>query len=213
MSAVPTEKPALHVMEGGAGKFKSVELARRQDNQDAWALADAIYEDVAGLLPVEVATSTPEVGPANGLKEAEDIVYDAHRAAGTEVTRAYLHNLFVTRRVWPPTERVPDKASFIAHFELRGKEWKNRRQILERLAARSRTGRATRQQVIVYRSEKKPPAFRTFTQLIDERVRRVVKTSGHPWHLVADGDRQQIADLLRTLAREIEDGEFPKAAK
>lgn len=206
MSAV--EQSTLHVIEGGAMQFRSVELAKRQDNQDAWALADAIFDDVLSLLPADVATSAAD-GVKTGLSDAETAVYEAHRQAGTEVSRAHVHNLFVTRRVWPPEERLPDKASFIAHFELRGKEWKNRRQILERLAARSRTGRATRHQVIVYRSEKKPPALRTFTQLIDERVRRVVKTSGHPWHLVVDADRQRIADLLRVLAREIETGEFP----
>jgi hypothetical protein len=214
MSAVQTEKPALHVMQGGAGKFKSVELAKRQDNQDAWALADAVFDDVIGLLPPDaMASGAPENSANSGLNDAENAVFDAHRQAGTEVSRSYLHNLFVTRRVWPPEERLPDKASFNAHFDLRGKDWKNRRQILERLAARSRTGRATRHQVKVYISEKRPPEFRTFIQLIDKRVRAVVKTSGHPWHLVADVDRERIADLLRTLAHEIESGEFPKAAK
>ncbi len=190
-------------------QFRSVEIAARHDNRDAWELADAIYEDVSSLLPAdEGIPSSAAHGVKTGLSDAEQAVYDAHREAGTEVGRAYVHNLYVTRRVWPPEERLPEKASFDAHFELRGKDWRNRREIIERLAARSRTGRVSRQQVVIYRSEKKPPALKTFRELFESRVRAVAVQAGKPWHTVAEEDRYALARIMRDIANEIEAGTF-----
>lgn len=44
---------------------------------------------------------------------------------------------------------------------------------------------------------------------VDRRVRRRLKTLGHPWSSLGDDDRAAIVDMIQTLAREIENGEFP----
>lgn len=198
----------LHVVEENAPELRSVALALQQETV-TWEFADAVYDEV---LAFEQGVATPSSDQSNtGLSAAEDKVYEAHRNAGTEKTRSALHNTFVTRRVWPPEERRPELASFSVHYELRGKDYRNRRELIEKYASRSKTGRWSLHDMRRWKSERKPKEFQTFIQIIDGRVRRAVKTSGQPWTLLADTDRQQIADLLRVLAREIEDGVFPAA--
>ncbi len=192
--------------EQAAQQFRSVELAQRQERRDAWELADAIYDDVVSLHE-EVATSSSD-HTKTGLGKAEEIVAEAHRQAGTEITKNSLHGLFVTRRAWPPDLRAPEVASFAAHYELRGNKFKNRRAVLERLAGKTKTGRVTRHQVQVWKSERRPPAVRTFLELAEQRIRVGVKAAGHPWAQLAEGDRLAIARVLRTIADEVQEGTF-----
>lgn len=199
----------LSLVEPAASmSFRSVEIAERRENHDAWELADAIYEDVLSLVPsVEVATSTSQ-GPDKGLEVATDSVYDAHRKAGTEIGRTYVRQMFATVRVWPPEQRLPDKASFVVHSELRGKDYPNRREIIERLAARSKTGRVSWSDLRRWKSERKPAAVKTFRQLFEERVRHAALQAGKPWNAVAEDDRAALAAICRAIADEIETGTF-----
>lgn len=186
--------------------LKSVELAIRRETQEDWEFADAVYEDV---VENDQGVATPRENTSHsGLLAAEEKVYEAHRQAGTEVTPAALHNMFVTRRVWPPEERRPDLASFSVHYELRGKDFPNRKELIEKYAAKSRSGRWSLHDMRRWKSERKPAAFKTFLQLAEERIRRAVHDAGKPWHTVQETDRESIADLLRLIATEIEAGEF-----
>jgi hypothetical protein len=187
-------------------EFESVALARRQETRDAWEMADAVYRDVVSIAP-EVATSGAS-SENTGLGKAEERIGNAHRKAGTEVGQTQVHALFVTRRAWPPEERLPKIASFAAHYELRGKDYKNRRVVLERLAKKSSTGHVTRKAVQIWRSERKPPRLRTFLELAEQRIRAGVKSAGNPWGQVAEGDRIAIARMLRQIADEVQAGEF-----
>jgi hypothetical protein len=190
-------------------EFESVALANRQETVAAWDMADAIYRDVQKQMPGnDDASSFGTQGVSTGLGKAEEIVADAHRKAGTEITQNGVHAHFVTRRAWPPEERLPDIASYAAHYELRGKDYRNRADVLQRLARKSSTGRATRKAVQIWKSERKPPAHRTFLELAERRIRAGVKAAGHPWGHVADGDRATIARMLREIANEIEDRRF-----
>lgn len=205
MSAVAEKKPHLRAVEK-TGKFRSVEIAERRDNHDAWELADAIYEDVLALIPESnlVVATTSSGGIAVGIKEAEEQVYDAHTAAGTEIGRTYLRAMFDTVRVWPQEDRLYEKASFVVHSELRGKDYPNRREIIQKLAAQSATGRLTWVNLRRWKSERKPASFKSFLQLAEDRIRNTVHEVGKPWHTVAESDRHAIAKVLRTIANEIE---------
>jgi hypothetical protein len=200
------QEPRSHAVKPKA-QLRSVEIAARRENHDAWELADAIYEDVLSLSPdFEVAPQSP--GGNKGLTEAQEYVYDAHRMAGTEIGKSSVAAMFSTVRVWPPDDRLPDKASFVVHSELRGKDYPNRREIIQRLAGESETGRVTWSHLRRWKSEKKPEAFKTFLQIAEERIRRAVHDVGKPWHTVAEGDRAQIVKVIRGIANEIEQETF-----
>jgi hypothetical protein len=206
MSAVEM-KPRLSVV-GEKTRFRSVEIAERRENHDAWELADAIYQDVVSLVPddkklVVATTSSGGLGAA-GIKEAEERVYDAHTAAGTEIGRTYLRAMFDTVRVWPPEDRLYEKASFVVHSELRGKDYPNRREVIQRLAAKSDTGRVSWSDLRRWKSERKPARFKTFLQIAEDRIRKAVHDAGKPWHMVAADDRAEIVRIIRTIADEIE---------
>lgn len=192
-------------------KCRSVELAKRQE-VDSWALADAVREDVHAVWPQDREHSRSH-GINTGLTAAEDAVYAQHEEARTDISRSYLHDLFRTAEVWPPEERRTEIATFSAHYELRGQQWRNRGAVLERLARKSATGRVAQRQVRVWKSEQNPPALRTFLQLVEQRVRSSLKAAAAPWHTVKDGDRTAIARILREIANEVEDGTFPKGQR
>ncbi len=198
----------LHVVADTPSRFRSVEMARRHET-DTWALADAVWEDVTSLLPAQAeAKGSAADGVNTGLSAAEDEVYREHRDAGTEVGRNYLHNLYVTRRVWPPGERRPDLAGFNVHFELRGKEYKNRRELIEKHAARSKTGRWSRADLVRWKSERKPQPMKSFRELFEERVRRATFQAAKPWHHLTAEERDMLAKIVRDIANEISDGTF-----
>lgn len=210
MSAI--EKQPLRVVPGGKKTFRSVEIAKRAET-DSWALADAVFEDLAALRPDLALETSRADGVKTGLTEAESEIADALTKEGLDYAKTYVHDLFVTSRAWPPEERL-ESASFNAHYLLRSKTYdRNRKQILERLERKSRTGKVTGQAVQIYISERKPKHTWTFIALVDRRVRASLKGAAQPWHLVADEDRERIADLLRTIAKEVEDGTFPKKAR
>ncbi len=187
--------------------MKSVEIAKRRENHDAWELADAIYEDVMARVPKAVDTAFGQ-GISTGTRAAEDEVYEAHRKAGTEIGPTYLRAMRQTVEVWPPEDRLIDKASFVVHSEIRGKDYPNRREVIQKLAAKSSTGRVSWSELRRWKSERKPERFRTFLELAEQRIRRAVNDAGKPWHMVADGDRAAIVKTLRTVAAEIEAGTF-----
>lgn len=190
--------------------LRSIEIAQRQETRDAWELADAIYEDVLELMPgvVVTAPSFGESGVNTGVHAAQEQVYEAHRKAGTDVGRTYVRAMFATVRVWPEEERLPELASFVVHAELRGKAFPNRRQIIQRLAANSTTGRATWVNLRRWKSEQKPGALKTFQQLFEERVRGAAFRAGKPWNHVTEADRFVLAAVCRDIADEIEAGTF-----
>lgn len=188
-------------------RLRSVEIALREETQAKWEFADAVYEDVLAQNP-DVATPGSVGTTWTGLAAAEEQVYNAHREAGTEVTQSAVHNMFVTRRVWPPEERLPDFASFAVHYELRGKEFRNRRQLIERHAAKSKNGRWSLRDMRRWKSERKPAPMKTFRELFEERVRRAAYQAGKPWHTVKDEDRHTLARVCREIANEIEAGTF-----
>jgi hypothetical protein len=188
--------------------LRSVELAMRRETQLDWEFADAVYGDVLDMLPDEESPSSAAHGVNTGLAAAEDAVHKAHRQAGTEVTRSAIHDMFVTRRVWPPEERRPDLASFQVHYELRGKDFRNRRTLIEKHAAKSSNGRWSWTDVRRWKSERKPAPMKTFRELFEERVRKAAYQAGKPWHTVADGDRFALAAVCRAIAAEIEAGTF-----
>jgi hypothetical protein len=212
MNAVRKQR-ALHAVEGGRKTFRSVEVAQRQEN-DSWSLADAIFEDLADIRPdlTDIDASRSH-GVNTGLTEAEGQIADAMSQAGLDYAQTYIHQMYVTSRAWSAEDRV-EAASFKAHYLLRSQTYdKNRKAILDRLAKKSRTGRVTGHAVEVYISERKPRHSWTFLALVDRRVRASLKAAAQPWHLVADTDRESIADLLRAIAAEVEDGTFPKKAR
>jgi hypothetical protein len=188
--------------------LRSVEIAKRQETRDAWELADAIYEDVADEMGEKFVPTNFSSGRDSGLEVAIEGVYDAHRKAGTDVGRTYVKAMFATVRVWPPEDRLPELASFVVHAELRGKDYPNRREVIQRLAANSKTGRATWVNLRRWKSERKPQQARSFLELADQRIRRTVNDAGKPWHKVADGDRVAIVQILRQIADEVEAGTF-----
>jgi hypothetical protein len=206
MTTITEEPPASPAP--AMPQLRSVEVAKRQETRDAWELADAIYEDVLSLVPDPALVATGADGVNTKVYEAAEQVFEGHRKAGTDVGRTYVRAMFATVRVWPREDRLPELASFVVHAELRGKDWSNRREIIQRLARESKNGRATWVNVRLWKSERKPAAFKTFLQLTDERIRRCVKNAGKPWHLLEDGDREEIAKMLHTIAGEVEAGTF-----
>ncbi len=187
--------------------LRSVEVAK-QSERNNWDLADAILEDIHDLNPD--LTQVRSHGVHTGRTDAERELHDAMAAAGVaDFTPVYLHNLYVTARAWPPEDRN-EQATFRAHYLLRSQTYdRNRKQVLERLA-KNKSGRVNQLHVQVWISEHKPRQSYTFLQLVERRIRGSVKGAAAPWHLLADSDRQQIADILRNVAREVEDGTFPK---
>lgn len=196
---------ALEVLPGGKKTYRSVEVARKQE-ATSWEMADAIWEDVQLELADQSDSSHRDLGAAlNGVS-------DALQTDGHDYTRGYVTDLHKTCESWPPAERV-EGASFTAHYLLRSGTYPNRRANLERLRDRSSNGKVTAHAVKVWISEKKPPAHKTFLQLVDERVRSALKAAANPWHTVAQDDRNEIARLLRVIAEEVQDGTFPAKRK
>jgi hypothetical protein len=189
-------------------KLRSIEVFRRAE-ATAWEKAEAIYADLADRVDVEDSRSH---GVNTGLGDAEDEVHSSLVAEGLDVSRSYLHQLYITRRAWPSEERIA-QASFEAHYLLRSQTYdKNRKQALERLSRKSKTGKVTAHAVKVWISERKPPHQKTFLQLVEERVRGSVKGAASPWHLVTEEDRQAIAEIVIRIGREVADGTFPAKA-
>lgn len=180
MTATAARPRALRAVKDGTTVLRSVEIATRRENHDAWELADAIYEDVLSLIsePNLVATGFGKGVRMPELKAAQEKIYDEHTKAGTEVGRTYLTAMFDTVRVWPQEDRLYEKASFVVHSELRGKDYPNRREIIQRLAAESKTGRLTWINLRRWKSERKPEAHKTFLQLAEDRIRRAVHDAG-----------------------------------
>lgn len=191
----------LEVLPGGKKTYRSVEVARKQE-ATSWEMADAIWEDVEADLMDQSIRSERELG------EAIDKVYEALTVEGCDYGRSHVRELRKTRESWPPSERV-EGASFTAHYVLRSGTYPNRRANLERLRDRSKTGKVTAHAVKVWISERKPPAHKSFLELVEERVRTSLKAAAAPWHTVSEGDRASIARILRVVAEEVESGEFP----
>jgi hypothetical protein len=188
-------------------KLRSVEVAQRAE-ADSWALADAIYEDVADLAPVDRSMGSENTGLYGAVRE----VTDALEAAGLDFKETYVRQLWHTRKAWPPEERVP-QASFTAHYLLRAQTYDGKRkQRLERLLKQSKSGHVTAHAVKVWISESKPRHTWTFLQLVEKRIRGSVKGAAAPWHLVAEEDRQAIATILHRVGNEVADGTFPPKA-
>ena len=98
--------------------LRSVEVAQ-QVEADSWQLANAIFEDVAELMPdrnVPGHTVSRRV-----LGTAEDEIHRQMRNANIDISRNYVHDLYVTRHSWPPEERIA-QASFSAHYLLRSQD-------------------------------------------------------------------------------------------
>ncbi len=186
--------------------LRSVEVAKQAERNN-WDLADAILEDIHDLDPA--LTRVRADGVNTGRADAEKRLHEAMTEAGVaDFTPAYLHNLYVTARAWAPEDRS-EQATFRAHYLLRSQTYdRNRKQILERLGKGGK--KVTQLKVQVWISEHKPRQSYTFLQLVERRIRGSVKGAAAPWHMLADTDRQQIADILRNIAREVEDGDFPK---
>ncbi len=187
--------------------LRSVAVAKQAERNN-WDLADAILEDIHDLDPN--LAQARFVGHSTGLTETEKRLHEEMTAAGVaDLAPSYLHQLYVTARAWPNEDRN-EQATFRAHYLLRSQTYDRKRvQILERLA-KNKAGRVTQLNVQVWISEHKPRQSYTFLQLVERRIRGSVKGAAAPWHLLADSDRQQIADILRNVAREVEDGTFPK---
>jgi hypothetical protein len=200
----------LTLVDGPQKTFRSVEVAKKAE-RDNWALADAILQDIHDLNPA--LTQVRADGVNTGRTEAEKMLHEEMTAAGVaDFTPAYLHNLYVTSRAWPPEDRI-EQATFRAHYLLRSQTYdKKRKAVLERLAKKSK-GRVNQLAVQVWISEHKPRQQYTFLQLVERRIRGSVKGAAAPWHLVAEDDRQAIAAILHRVAAEVEDGTFPKKAK
>ncbi len=187
--------------------LRSVEVAKQAERNN-WDLADAILEDVRDLAPQTRVRGTAGAHNAE-LSAAEKTVHEAMTAEGVaDFTPVYIHNLFVTADAWPAEDRN-EQATFRAHYLLRSQTYDRKRvQILERLAKDGK--KVTQLKVQIWISEHKPRQSYTFLQLVERRIRGSVKGAAAPWHMLADTDRSSIADILRNIAREVEDGDFPE---
>lgn len=192
--------------------LRSVEVAKRTE-RDNWELADAIRADLHDANP-NLAAARFGPGVSTGLTDAEKALHEEMAAAGVvDIRQSYLHDLYVTSVAWPEDDRVPG-ASFRSHYLLRSQTYDHgkRRAILERLAAKSKSGRVGQLDVQVWISEHRPRQSYTFLQLVERRIRGSVKGAASPWHLVAEDDRQQIATILHRIAAEVAEGTFPPKA-
>lgn len=200
-------QPKLKALKGGKQSFRTVEVVRRVEH-DRWDLVEAVEQDIVSRLgreAIALAHARPS-GVHTGLYAVCDEIADAVRAEGTEpLKRESIARFFVVSQAWPREARVKG-ASYGAHERLFARGDRVAR--LQNLVDRASDGRVNRNDVDRWLADQKPRKFIGFLDGIERGVRAVLKAKGKPWTKVADDDRQEIARMLRTIANEIENGEF-----
>lgn len=201
----------LAVVSTGALE-RVVATARRMEQHeevDRWDFADDVHEAINDERGPETV-SGPRQGnqhSMSGFYRAVDKVNDSLRKAQvTSVGRSSIVGAYATAEAWPEEDRV-EGANYWAHYELRGRDYTNRKQVLERLVEKT-DGPVGTPRVRLWKSDQKHEKTVPFLDQVERGVRGFLKRKGNPWDRVADDDRQQIARMLRAVAAEIAAGEF-----
>jgi hypothetical protein len=206
---------ALEVLPGGkpVALERVVEAARRLEEHeevDRWEFADDVREAVDALAESQNGFETRGMGPAaQGFYAAIDEVNSALTDAGIiTVGRQSIVGAYTTAKAWPAEDRV-EGATYWAHYELRGRDWDNRRaRVLRRLLTESSRGRVGPQIVRTWKASVRPADLTPFLDKVERRLRSAIHAATKPWNQVAEDDRQEIGRILRRLADEVQTGEF-----
>lgn len=174
---------------------------------DRWQFSDDVCEAVDAIAGAQNGFELVASGQrAPGFYRAIDEVNSAVRKAGViSVGRESIVGAYKTAQVWPPETRVKN-ATYWAHYELRGKEYDRvREKALKRLADRQE--RVGPRDVRLWKSSRKTTIVTPFLTQVENRLRGALKR-GVVWSHIADGDRDAIVQILRTLADEVDSGAF-----
>jgi hypothetical protein len=165
---------ALDVLEGGRSDALDRVIAdakriEEHEEVDRWQFADDVREAVDDLAEGQNGFG-PESGVNTGLYRAIDEVNDRIRKAGiVSVGRQSIVGAYRTAQAWPSEARV-SKATYWAHYELRGKEYDGIRQkALRRLAERQE--RVGPKDVRLWKSSQKPTVVTSFLTRVEKRIR------------------------------------------
>lgn len=201
-----------------------VERLREADTggeQDIWETADLTLAAVVDRLPKAVG---------HGLQNTATVLWEfsftsqAARDVASEITnRLVAEGILIdgndpkpktlltwakTAQVWSREDRVPG-ASFYAHRALNSPKYDRIRvERLQRLVDKSSTGRISDKTVRNWIRDRKPGEKQSFLQKVERRLRGAVKSAASPWEATVQADRDKIAQILRVIANEIENGTF-----
>ncbi len=174
-----------------ARRLASVEGAK-QVELATWEFADAIVEDV----PDEVARSTSS-HVKDGSRQKLKLLAEQLNRAGFDYSAVGLAQRRATALAWPEATRVHQGAGFTVHRELRGRD--DRVEVLHRLM-KQHGGKVTQKQVRTWKQEQNPPAFRSWSDMMRDRIKAVARQAETP------EAREEMASLLMAAAQELLNG-------
>jgi len=176
-----------------ARRLASVEGAKQMESA-AWEFADALVEDVPERELGETRVSRNRDGSQQELR----LLAETLGRAGFDYSVGSLRQYRATSLAWPEPTRIHEGAGFTVHRELRGRE--DRVVILGKLISQH-GGRVTQKQVRTWKQEQQPQKFRSWSDLMRDRIRSVTRQADTP------AAREEMAGLLMAAARELLDGE------
>jgi hypothetical protein len=165
---------------------KQVEMA-------TWDFADAIVHDV----PPRMTPGGHAKANDGSLQELKLLAEQLGRA-GFDYSVSTLRQDRATSLAWPDETRVHKGATFAVHRELRGRE--DRTAVLAKLIGQH-GGRVTRKQVRMWKHDQNPPAFRSWSDTMRDRIRSIAKQADGP------EAREEMAALLEAVAQEVRRGQ------
>jgi hypothetical protein len=174
-----------------ARRLASVEGAKQVD-QATWDFADAIVVDV----PPEHDGHTSRSPVNDGSHQKLKLLAEELKRAGFDYSATTLRYNRATSLVWPEETRIHEGAMFSVHLELRGQD--DPPATLRKLM-KKHGGRVTTKQVRTWKREQNPPAFRSWSDTMRDRIKAIARQ--------ADGRaaKEELAGLLMAAARELLD--------
>jgi hypothetical protein len=215
------ETELAELVKGRKFKYESTTVALLMElhlDGDPWALGDSLIRDVGGEDAVSAASERSHQN--TGLYATlEDIRHEMQEAGALTVSKKFstVRKAHATARAWPEEYRRSEIATWSVHASLTSstQSAEQRAKLIERLARRAKRPRVTVDDLRLYResqrrAEGKIPKPLSFQELLEQRLRRALRSWASPQTIDAlkSADRDGAIRTLRTLASEIERGEF-----
>lgn len=175
-----------------ARRLASVEGAKQME-MATWDFADAIVEDV----PAEGDGRPSPSGVKDDSRRKIKLLAEQLHRAGFDYSASTLRANRATSLAWPIEARVHQGATFSVHLELRGQD--DPPAVLRKLMAQH-GGRITKKQVKTWRREQNPPAFKSWSDMMRDRIKSIAKQAE-----TAEA-KEEMAALLEAAAQELRHG-------
>lgn len=204
------------VLDATTALDRVVAAARQMEaheDVDRWEFSSDVAEAVDAVM-AGVQNRFELVGRGQrhpGFNEALDKVNGEITKAGVlSVGRQSIVGAYTTAKAWPQESRV-EGATYWAHYELRAKDYDQRRNsILSGLVRKSRDGRIGPKDVRLWRSNLRQPDMTPRDEKLEKGLRSALRRWATPqaFRQLHQDEQAAAVKILRRLAGEIELGEF-----